>query len=364
MKKTLLIIIFLCVGFSLNAQQDSKKVVGNWLGTLDVGVVKLRIGLMLKDSSGILISKLMSPDQGVMNIGVDRAKFANDTLSIFSKEISVSFLGIINAEHDSISGYWSQGRKFPLVLARVAKLPELNRPQEPQKPFPYTEEDVEFINEKDGIMFSGTLTLPASGSNLTAVVMVTGSGPQNRDEELLGHKPFLVISDYLTRNGMAVLRYDDRGTGNSTGVFSAATTAHFATDAEAACEFLKKDARINPKKIGVIGHSEGGMIAPMIAAQNKEVAFIVMLAGPGLKGEEILLLQSELIARADSTPENEIKKNTDLNKKIYQIAIKEKDNKKAAEKMRALVDDYWKSLNPEEIQKMGLDKKMLVQSIY
>ncbi|HNW90731.1 MAG TPA: alpha/beta hydrolase [Bacteroidales bacterium] len=364
MKKTLHIILFSMLTFSGFSQTNIQNVAGNWLGTLDVGVAKLRLGLMVADSSGILISKLMSPDQGAMNIRVDKAEFANDTLKIVSKEIHASFKGAVNNSADTLKGYFTQGRKFPLALARVEKLPEMNRPQEPKRPFPYIEEEVTFTNEKAGISFSGTLTLPSSGENFTAVVMITGSGPQNRDEELLGHKPFLVIADYLTRNGFAVLRYDDRGTGKSKGVFSIATSADFADDAEAAFLFLQNDKRINPKQIGILGHSEGGLIAPVVASRNKDAAFIVMLAGPGLKGEDILLLQSELIARADSTPEEEIETNTTLNKKLYTIAKKEKDDKKATEKMRKLIDDYWKTLSPEAINKNGIEKQALIQSVY
>jgi len=195
-------------------------------------------------------------------------------------------------------------------------------------------------------------------------VLVSGSGPQDRNESLLGHKPFLVISDYLTRNGIAVLRYDDRGTAKSQGVFGTATSADFADDAEAAINFLKADTRLDIKSIGIMGHSEGGLIAQMIAARNREVAFIVTLAGPGLKGEDLLMLQSELIARADSIPENEIAVNTKINKKLYKIARVEKDDNKAAEKMRKLIDDYWKTLSPESIKAGHLDKKALIQSVY
>jgi len=364
MKKIFFIFLIFATSSAGMAQSNFKKVAGSWMGTLDVGAAKIRIGLFVTDSSGILVSKLMSPDQGTMNISVDKTEFADDTLRIVSKEISASFKGKVTNENDSLKGYFTQGRKFPLTLLRVEKLPELIRPQEPKKPFDYTVEEVTFINEKAGVSLSGTLTLPSSGNNFTAVVMVTGSGPQNRDEELLGHKPFLVIADYLTKNGFAVLRYDDRGTAKSKGVFSMATTADFADDAEAAFKFLQNDKRINSEKIGIIGHSEGGLIAPIVAARNNNVAFIVMLAGPGLKGKDILLLQSELIARADSTPEEEIKNNSKLNKKLYDITIKEKDDKKAAGKMRKLIDDYWKTLSPEAIKNIGVDKKVLVQSVY
>ena len=364
MRKTLLGSFLMIITLLASGQTEWQRVRGQWLGILDVGVAKLNIGLIVSDTSGSLTSILLSPDQGAMNIKVDSTLFFNDTLKVVSKEISAVFEGKISKGSDSLTGHFTQGRKFPLSLGRVEKIPGLTRPQEPQRPFPYLEEEITFTNEKAGIVLSGTLTLPATENNFAAVVLVSGSGPQDRNESLLGHKPFLVISDYLTRNGIAVLRYDDRGTAKSPGVFGTATSADFADDAEAAINFLKADTRLDIKSIGIMGHSEGGLIAQMIAARNREVAFIVTLAGPGLKGEDLLMLQSELIVRADSIPENEIAVNTKINKKLYKIARVEKDDNKAAEKMRKLIDDYWKTLSPESIKAGHLDKKALIQSVY
>ncbi len=363
MKKLFVSLLLLISALSIYAQKDPDRFTGNWMGALDVGATKLRIGLFVTDSAGVFSSYLMSPDQGVMNIEVNKTRISNDSIEIVSKFVAANYKAVINQKGDSLKGIWFQGRKFPLTMAHFDKLPELKRPQEPKKPYPYKEEEVTFTDKKTGITFAGTLTIPQGNKIFPGVVLVTGSGPQNRDEELLGHKPFLVIADYLTRNGIAVLRYDDRGVGKSGGVFSAGTTLDFSQDAEAAFNFLRSDYRIDSMKVGIMGHSEGGMIAPMVAARNKKVAFVVMLAGPGLKGEEILMLQSELIAKADSTPQKEIDINTQLNKKIYAIAIKEKDNKKAADKMHALIEEYWKTLDPEMIKKQNLDKKALMQSI-
>src|SRR5215813_14211697 len=160
----------------------------------------------------------------------------------------------------------------------TAKGAALNRPQEPKKPYPYDEEEVGYENKRDGVRLAGTLTLPRGKSSFPAVILITGSGPQNRNEELLGHKPFLVIADYLTRQGIAVLRVDDRGVGGSTGSNANSTSENFAADVLAGIEFLKGHKGINPKQIGLTGHSEGGLIAPMVAAQSNDVAFIVLLA--------------------------------------------------------------------------------------
>ena len=236
--------------------QTQSPYAGHWLGTLNAGGQKLRVGGSVSDSAGILSSFLMSPDQAIMRIEVEKTIITNDSLLIKSKEISASFKGKINETGDTLKGFWIQGRRFALQLARVDSLPRLNRPQEPKKPYPYLEEEISFTDAKTGIVFAGTLTLPQGQQQFPAVVLVSGSGPQTRDEALLGHKPFLVIADYLTRQGVAVLRYDDRGIAGSKGVFTTATTLDFADDAEAAFHFLTTDKRIDANRIGIIGHRQ------------------------------------------------------------------------------------------------------------
>ena len=177
-----------------------------------------------------------------------------------------------------------------------------NRPQEPRPPFPYTAEDVHFRNEAAGITLAGTLTLPEGNTPHPVVVLVSGSGPQDRNEEILGHKPFGVIADYLSRQGIAVLRYDDRGVGASEGIFSTATTSDFATDAAAALQYLKTRSDIDHAKMGIVGHSEGGAVAFMQAAHNKDVAFIVSLAGPGIKGQDLILEQAKMTLLSQGMP--------------------------------------------------------------
>lgn len=196
------------------------------------------------------------------------------------------------------------------------------RPQEPKTPYPYVSEEVTFRNMEANITLSGTLTLPAKEGNYPAVILITGSGPQNRDEEVAGHKPFLVISDHLTRNGIAVLRYDDRGFGRSTGDFKSATSLDFASDVESAISYLKTRPEINKGKIGLVGHSEGGMIAPIVASKSPDVNFIVLLAAPGIKGTELLPMQSALIGRAMGLSEPEIQKSLKLNAVVYDMIVK------------------------------------------
>jgi pimeloyl-ACP methyl ester carboxylesterase len=183
-------------------------------------------------------------------------------------------------------------KALTVFLAIMALLPLFGQ-QKSKKPYPYIEEEVMFDNPAaPGVTLAGTLTLPKKQKGqCPAVILVSGSGLQNRDEEILGHKPFLVIADYLTRRGIAVLRYDDRGGYGSTGIFDTSTTYDFSTDAEAAFNYLKTRKEINPQQIGIAGHSDGGTIAPMVAARNNEVAFIILLAAPGIKGDSLMYLQ-------------------------------------------------------------------------
>ncbi|WP_439581267.1 alpha/beta hydrolase family protein [Dyadobacter bucti] len=201
----------------------------------------------------------------------------------------------------------------------------ISRPQEPKMPYPYVSEDVTFQNKEANITLSATLTLPAKEGNYPAVILITGSGPQNRNEEVAGHKPFLVISDHLTRNGIAVLRYDDRGFGQSTGDFKSATSLDFARDVESAISYLKTRPEINKGKIGLVGHSEGGMIAPIVASQSPDVNFIVLLAAPGIKGDKLLLMQSALMGRAMGLSEPDIQKSLKVNAAVYGM-IEKSDN--------------------------------------
>ncbi|MCA1761873.1 MAG: alpha/beta hydrolase family protein [Cryomorphaceae bacterium] len=184
-----------------------------------------------------------------------------------------------------------------LLVASIQGIAQESKYQDPEPPFPYASEEVSYKNESDGISLAGTLTYPKEKGPHPAVILISGSGPQDRNSELLGHRPFLVISDYLTRNGIAVLRTDDRGAGESGGNHNASGLAEFTSDALAAVDYLKSRSEINSSKIGLIGHSLGGIIGPMTAAENSDIAYLILLAGPGMKGHELMLLQKEIIER-------------------------------------------------------------------
>ena len=284
---------------------SGQDIAGDWNGALNVMGMQLRLVFHIDRTETGWKATMDSPDQNAFGIPVSKIAFDGSKLNIGINAIALDYTGELKDE--KITGTFTQGgQQFPLDLSREKiEKQTFNRPQEPKRPFPYSEEEVFFENAEGNAKLAGTLTLPKEGGIFPAVVLITGSGPQNRDEELMNHKPFLVLADYLTRNGIAVLRYDDRGTASSTGNFGAATSDDFSKDAEAGVNYLQTRKEINREKIGLIGHSEGGMIASMIAARSKAIAFVVLLAGCGIAGDQILLLQQDLIAKASGIEETD-----------------------------------------------------------
>ncbi|MDR2145023.1 MAG: alpha/beta fold hydrolase [Tannerella sp.] len=315
--------VFLAIFLLGGTFSQAQDITGQWNGVLNE--LKLRVVFHITQTGDGYASTMDSPDQGAAGIPVTTTIFDGSKLSLAMPAIGFSYEGEFKT--DSIVGTFKQnGLSLSMTLTRTpAEVKPVVRPQEPKPPFPYRSENVTFKNKTAGITLAGTLTLPETGSNFPAVILISGSGAQNRDEELMGHKPFLVIADYLTRRGIAVLRYDDRGTAQSGGVFGTATTADFAIDAESAFAYLKTRPEINPRKIGLVGHSEGGAIAPMIAARSEDVGFIVMLAGTGIRGDSLLLLQNELVARVSGASEDKIAKARKLNSFIYNKIVNTKE---------------------------------------
>lgn|GEM_PF-55882 len=316
-----------------NANQVSVKpaeVAGDWLGTLEPGPIKLRIVVHITQANDGLKATIDSPDQNASGLPVSSVEVIGATLKLQSEKLNAIFEGKISSDLNTLDGRWKQGAgSWPLVLKRVTDKADLSprlRPQEPRRPYPYREEEVAYDNKVQGNKLAATLTLPPGHGPFPAVVLITGSGPQDRNESLMGHKPFLVLSDYLTRKGIAVLRADDRGVGKSTGNFAGATTADFATDTEAGIAYLKTRTEVNAKMIGLIGHSEGGVIAPMIAARNHDVAFIVMLAGSGVPGDDIIVAQTELIAEAGGKSHEEAMKAGAKEREILKLVEQHTDN--------------------------------------
>lgn len=267
---------------------------GSWRGTLSAGQSTLTVVFNIgTGEDGGLTCTMDSPDQGVKGIRASASVTNSVFLEVALPELGVSYKGMLLS--GTISGTFTQmGKNFPLTLTRNTEI--LRRPQNPEGPLPYTEEEILFKNDKAEATLAGTLTIPENATSGTPVVlMVTGSGLEDRNEEVFEHKPFLVIADYLARRGIATLRYDDRTFGKSTGGdVKNATTMDFLEDAEAGTEYLRSTGRFG--KIGVLGHSEGGNIAFMLGARGK-AAFVISLAGVGVRGDEAFTAQANRVMK-------------------------------------------------------------------
>ncbi len=342
---------------------DENDLVGIWLGKLKIQTIELRLVVRVEMKDGKLSALIDSPDQGAKDIPVSEIKMEGDSIFVISAIIGGRYEGLFLKDSLKLIGVWKQGGgTFPLDLKKVEKVEEAKRPQEPKPPFLYNSEDVTFENTKDSIKLAGTLTYPKEGTQFPVVVTITGSGPQDRNETIFNHKPFWVIADYLTKNGIAVLRFDDRGIGKSTGNFSSATSEDFASDVVAAIDYLKTRKEIDKNKIGLIGHSEGGLIAPMIAVNNN-VAFIVLLAGTAIPGDELLLLQAKLIMESEGDKPETIEKSLNLDKKIYSLVRTETDTSAFNKKINECLHGFIASLSEEERKQIPDESKFIQQQI-
>lgn len=301
MKIICIFLFFIVSSISLLAQ--SQDFLGSWEGKLAVGTMNLRLIFHIQENDSVLSASFDSPDQGARAIQFTRAAVNGNKVTLIFAPNNSQFEGMLNEQKTTIAGTWAQGgQSIPLSVTKTDKVQGISRPQTPKPPFSYESIEVIFPGGDKDTELSGTLTLPKGKGPFPALLLLTGSGPQNRNEEILEHVPFAVIADYFTKKGWAVLRYDDRGVGKSKGNFAAATTKDFTKDAIKALEFLRKDSRIKPQKIGLCGHSEGGIIAQQIAADGKSNPnFIIMLAGPAITGADILALQNKALLQAAGT---------------------------------------------------------------
>lgn len=313
---------------------------GDWTGPLPLGEEFLEVIFHIEEVENGYSGTMDVPAQGAIGIPIDKIEVKGKKVTMAIAAAGISYEGLL-VDSNKLDGTFSQaGMEIPLVLTKSKnKLPGLVRPQEPKAPFPYSAKEVTFTNKEAKITLAGTLTLPQDVQNPPVAILVSGSGPQNRDEELLGHKPFLVLADHLTRQGIAVLRFDDRGVGDSEGEFSGATSADFVSDALAAVQFLSQCEDVDPQHIGIIGHSEGGVIAPMAAIQSDQVDFIVMLAGTGVAGDEIILEQQELIRRAAGVDQATLDANRDITRAAIDIILSGKSEKKVKAAMKSLMEE-------------------------
>jgi hypothetical protein len=342
---------------------DVSPVLGTWEGKMVLPEGSLRILFHIsRKQDGSILATMDSPDQSAVGIPVSKVTVKGKAVTFEVSMAGGTYTGTLQ-KPGTLTGTWEQsGLKFHLALKRTGKAVAVNRPQEPKPPFPYRSENVTFPNKKAGITLAGTLTLPKTGGPFPAVLLISGSGPENRNEEVFGHKPFLVWADYLTRRGIAVLRVDDRGTAHSTGDFATATDDDFVDDALAGVAFLKTQKDIDPREIGLMGHSEGGIIAPKAAVRSKDVAFIVILEGPGLPFRQILKAQSALILKANGASDAKIKEAIGQQDRLFKILGQHKnadEAKKAVESyLRSQVPDWDKKTEKQrDVLKAVIDRK-------
>jgi fermentation-respiration switch protein FrsA (DUF1100 family) len=304
------IIILTIASIFFYVHVSAQQAKGTWSGKVNVRGTELQLVIHVSDNSSPVEIQLDSPDQGVYGMKADEATIEGNVLTAFFKNAGLRLEGLLRKDGKIMATIEQGSNRDEISFERVSPNPTFSlksaRPQEPKAPFPYDIQEVRFTNTKEQIELAGTLCIPKGAGPFPAAILISGSGPQDRDESILGHKPFWVLADHLTRQGIAVLRYDDRGVAASKGNFASSTTLQFSEDAAAAFDFLSKYERIKPSAVGLIGHSEGGIIAPIVAANRKKVAFIILMAGTGIPGDSLLLLQQTAILEADSASSTEI----------------------------------------------------------
>lgn len=317
----------------------SQEFEGEWTGKILVQGFPLTLDYHISKNENGFTATMDSPDQKSFGNKVKEVIVHGNEINLNFPEYKI--FTKLNYKNDSLKGnYVHFGKNYSISLSRkTGESKGINRPQEPKAPFDYQIEEVKFKNTKDQITLAGTFTYPNGDGPFPTVILISGSGGQNRDEELFNHKPFWVIADYFAKNGIATLRYDDRGIAQSEGVFATSTSEDFAKDAKAGIDFLKTNPKVNTSKLGIIGHSEGGMIAPMVAVADSSVGFIILLAGPGIPVDELMILQNNEVSKAAGLAESIIKENEKLNQKCYTIIKSEKDLTKTKSKLRKLLSN-------------------------
>jgi len=344
-----LVFCFLLLNFTWTTFAQ-KTITGDWHGLVSLGAQQLALILHVQQDGEKFLGTLDSPDQKAFGINIDKLSFEKGVFHFEVTKIGVSYTGDLN---DSvINGIFSQGYfKTPMELKRqvIAKKIIL-RSQEPKAPFNYVQEDINFQHQSTNFNLSGSVTKPLVGTNFPAVILISGSGPQDRNEEIQGHKPFLIIADYLSKKGFLVLRYDDRGTGKSGGQFEGATSIDLASDASSAIAYLKTRKDVDSQKIILIGHSEGGMLATMLAAEDKSIHAIVLLAGLGISGYQVLLKQQALIAKVNGVSDTEIEEARKINAALFDVIIKAKDLESAKRPVEKFLTKTSKKLSKETLK--------------
>lgn len=338
MKLSLLICLILGSVFSCYTHAQTP-LTGAWEGKL-AAAGNLRLILHLSPAQGdSLIASMDSPGQGATGIAATKAYRQGDSVFVFWAPMKASFTGAVR--DTLLTGTWQQGgARLPLTLHTTEKPTELLRPQTPQPPFPYKSEELTFQNPAKSITYGATITLPEGKGPFPAVLFLTGSGPQNRDEEIFGHKPFAVLADFLTRRGFVVLRADDRGVGQTTGNAQDATQKDLLADATAAFDYLKSRKEVNQQQIGILGHSQGGMTAEIMGAQRNDIDFLILMAAPGVNGVEMMTAQNELVLRSLGREKEDAAKYGTLYREVAKALLQSKDSMEASRRLQPIVTDW------------------------
>ena len=324
------------------------KAEGTWQGAIEVTNMRMRLQMHIShDDKGKLLASVDSLDQGIQGIPAAKVTEANGELRFEIPAFQAEYHGTLGASRNEISGEWTQNDNVEKLDFRRSEQPlELRRPQNPSKPYPYTVEEITFPSGDGKTALAATLTIPQGTGPFPAALFIGGSGPTDRDETVASHKPFLILADLLTKKGIAVLRYDKRGTGQSAGNYEQASMSDLASDAQAALNYLKGRKELDAKRVGILAHSEGGILAAQIAAKANEMDWLVLLATPATTGERTLLRQSELVARTGGLPEEQIARSQQFDRMAY-AAVREA---KSAAALEAKLNDL--------IEKSGLSASM------
>ena len=337
MKKILSTVIILVTASTIHAQYNYD---GTWAGALN-GVQNLRMAFNVSgQKTGNTTATMDVPAQGAKDIPCDTVVIDGDSIHIKVAKINGRYDGKLGGVNN-IDGLWTQnGMSVMLNLERIEGRIQLNRPQTPKAPFSYDSEDVLFYNENKSIEYGATITTPRDDKQHPAVILISGSGPQNRDEELFQHKPFAVVADHLTKQGYVVLRVDDRGVGKTTGDRSKATSEDFADDVMAAIEYLKKRKEVDRKKIGLYGHSEGGLIAQLVAARSKDVDFVIMMAAPGVQVIQAMAEQNAALMKTMRLSEDKANEYAELYTTIMKGITTATDRDMAEKRVNKALNDW------------------------
>jgi pimeloyl-ACP methyl ester carboxylesterase len=367
MKRTICIILFLNCCFALRAQKGYQ---GEWSGKLQLNV-PLRLVLHIKDSAG-LSATMDSPDQNVFGIRSETVTIADDSITVQFSRPRAKFSGRLRSGAKNsleLDGSWKQGNyRLPLLLTKIdGKSRPDERPQHPKPPFDYLIEDVVYTNEGKTVTLGGTLTIPRGNKKHPVVILISGSGPQDRDETTFGHKPFWVMADYFTKRGFAVLRVDDRGVGKSKGEIANVTSLDFAQDVIISLEYLLTRKEIDKERVGLIGHSEGGIIAPMVASKKK-IAFMILLAAPAVIGGELLDEQRIAILTASGVPAGIANEYRALSQQMNKIILNANDKEIAINQSQEAIGKWLETASVEakgilQLSSIEQAKAYAVQSV-